>query len=145
MAPTATSLHDLPQLLDTSEVAAALRKDLYTVQRNLREGLIPGIKLPGGRWRVRRDVIEAILAGQSGQPTPAQQRAERLGDDTITFLRELAEAAPPLSDAQKDAIRAAFRACRRTGRTPRAAPGSGRPRCARAHWRGVCRSGSAPR
>jgi hypothetical protein len=109
MAPTATSLHDLPQLLDTSEVAAALRKDLYTIQRNLREGLIPGIKLPGGRWRVRRDVIEAILAGQSGQPTPAQQRAELLGDDTITFLRELAEKAPPLTEAQRDTVRAAFR------------------------------------
>jgi hypothetical protein len=110
MASSATpALTDLPLVLDTTEVAAALRKDVYTVQRNLREGLIPGVKLPGGRWRVRRDVIEAILAGQSGQKTPAQQRRRLLGEDTIKFLHELAEAAPPLSDAQKDTIRAAFR------------------------------------
>jgi hypothetical protein len=104
-----SAIADLPLVLDTHEVAAALRKDVYTIQRNLREGLIPGVKLPGGRWRVRRDVIEAILAGQSSQKTPAAQRAELLGEDTIKFLRELAEAAPPLTEAQKDTIRAAFR------------------------------------
>jgi excisionase family DNA binding protein len=107
MASPATSLHDLPAWLDTAEVAAVLRLDTYTVRRNLREGVIPGaIKLPGRLWRVPRESIEAILADQK---TPAAQRAELLGDDTITFLRELAEAAPPLTDAQKDIIRAAFR------------------------------------
>jgi hypothetical protein len=44
--------------------------------------------------------------------TPAQQRAELLGADTIKFLAELAANAPPLTDAQKDAIRAAFRGAR---------------------------------
>jgi hypothetical protein len=65
--PAAAPDLPLPQVLDTHEVAAALRKDIYTIQRNLREGVIPGIKLPGGRWRVRLDVVEAILAGE---PTP---------------------------------------------------------------------------
>jgi hypothetical protein len=104
-----SAIADLPSVLDTHEVAAALHKDVHAVQRDLREGLIPGVKLPGGRWRVRRDVIEAILAAESGQKTPAAQRAELLGQDTITYLRALAENAPPLTDAQKDTIRGVFR------------------------------------
>ena len=98
----------IPELFDTHEVAALLRQSLYATQKKLRTGEIPGIKLPGGRWRVRRDVIEAILAGQTGQPSPAAQRAALLGNDTIEALHALAAAAPALTDAQRDQIRAAF-------------------------------------
>jgi excisionase family DNA binding protein len=52
-------------LLTSEEVAAAVRQDVNTVQRWARDGLVPAIKLPGGRWRFRREDIEAILRGES--------------------------------------------------------------------------------
>lgn len=52
-------------LLTTEEVAAAVRQDTNTVARWARDGLVPAIKLPGGRWRFRRDVIDAILNGDT--------------------------------------------------------------------------------
>jgi excisionase family DNA binding protein len=110
MASPATSLHDMPEWLTAAEAAGVLRLDAWTVRRMLRDDEIPGaVKLPGRFWRVPRESIKALLAGQSGQKTPAQQRAAVLGADTVEFLHELAAAAPPLSDAQKDTIRAAFR------------------------------------
>jgi excisionase family DNA binding protein len=57
---------DLPTTLTSNEVAAVMRQSLFTTQRKLRTGEIPGVKLSGGRWRVRRDVVEAILAGTLG-------------------------------------------------------------------------------
>jgi hypothetical protein len=38
----------------------------------------------------------------------AERRAALLGDEAVAFLRELAATAPPLTEAQKDVIRAAF-------------------------------------
>jgi hypothetical protein len=38
-------------------------------------------------------------------PTPAQKRAELLDKDTIAYLDELAENAPPLTEEQRDVIR----------------------------------------
>lgn len=52
-------------LLTAEEVATAVRQDVNTVQRWARNGLVPAIKLPGGRWRFRREVIEAILNGET--------------------------------------------------------------------------------
>jgi excisionase family DNA binding protein len=52
-------------LLTTEEVAAAVRQDTNTVARWARDGLIPAIKLPGGRWRFRREVVDAILRGET--------------------------------------------------------------------------------
>ena len=43
-------------------------------------------------------------------PSPAQQRAELLGDETVQAIAESASAAPPLSEEQRDTIRSAFRA-----------------------------------
>ena len=105
MASPATP-DDLPVLLDTNQVAAALNQDLYTTQRQLRDGLLPGIKLPSGRRRVRREDVEALLARPA---STAQQRAELLDADTIAWLEELAAEAPPLTSEQRDTIRAAFR------------------------------------
>jgi excisionase family DNA binding protein len=51
-------------LLTAEEVAALVRLDVETVRRWAREGLIPSIKLPGGRRRFRRDVVDAVLAGE---------------------------------------------------------------------------------
>jgi hypothetical protein len=41
--------------------------------------------------------------------TPAQKRAELVDDETRACLRELAAAAPPLTEEQRDVIRAAFK------------------------------------
>jgi hypothetical protein len=41
--------------------------------------------------------------------TPAQQRRELLGDEIISYLDEQAEHDPPLTEAQKDVVRGAFR------------------------------------
>ncbi len=62
----ATPADDLPAMLDSHEVAAALGQSLYRTQAQLRDGLLPGVKLPGGRWRCRREDIKAILAGEPG-------------------------------------------------------------------------------
>ena len=51
-------------LLTAEEVAAVVRQDINTIQRWARNGVVPAIKLPGGRWRFRRDVVEAILRGE---------------------------------------------------------------------------------
>ena len=54
----------IPELFDTHEVAALLRQSLYATQKKLRTGEIPGIKLPGGRWRMKREDLQAILDGR---------------------------------------------------------------------------------
>jgi hypothetical protein len=41
--------------------------------------------------------------------TPAEQRAELLSDENRAYFRELAANAPPLTEDQRDVIRAAFR------------------------------------
>lgn len=40
----------------------------------------------------------------------AQRRAELLSAETLAYLRQLAADAPPLTDEQRDEIRAAFSA-----------------------------------
>ncbi|OBJ86501.1 helix-turn-helix domain-containing protein [Mycobacterium asiaticum] len=112
MAHTAlSSLDDLPEYLRVSEVAAATRQGRNTVRRKLRSGEIPGTKLPGGsEWRIRREVVQRILAAGGNDQSPAEQRAELLGDATVQHLRELAARAPELTAEQRDLIRAAFKA-----------------------------------
>ena len=46
------------------------------------------------------------------EKTPAQKRAEMLSEEDRAYVRELAENAPPLTEEQKDIIRAAFRRTR---------------------------------
>jgi Helix-turn-helix domain len=65
---TSPAPDDLPEVLDTHQVAAALHQSVYRTQAQLRDGLLPGIKRPGGRWRVRRDDIDAPAT----HPTPAE-------------------------------------------------------------------------
>jgi excisionase family DNA binding protein len=72
----------------------------------IRRGDIPGVKV-GRSLRVRRSDFDDYLDRR--RTTPAQRR-ELLGEETVAFLSELAEHAPALTEAQKDTIRAAFRA-----------------------------------
>lgn len=59
---------ELPDLLDTNEVAALCDVDPNTVRIWARIGRIPVITLPGGRKRFRREDIERML-------TPTVQKA----------------------------------------------------------------------
>jgi hypothetical protein len=63
VTPTATLV--LPELLDTSRIAAAFGQSEYTTRKKLRKGLLPGaFKLPGSdRWRMRREDVLALLGG----------------------------------------------------------------------------------
>jgi excisionase family DNA binding protein len=107
MAQPATipDLSELPEWLRLHEAAGVLRVDHHLLRRWLRDGTLPGVKI-GSRWRMRREDIQAIMAGQK---TPAQRRAELLGDDAIAEIRKTNDDAPPLSGEQRDVIRAAFR------------------------------------
>jgi excisionase family DNA binding protein len=106
---TTPALKDLPEWLRLHEAAAVLRQDEQTTRQKLRSGQLPGTKI-GRRWRMRREDVEAILAGRK---TPAQLRDERLGAEAAAFVEELVADAPPLSEEQRDIIRVALRGARK--------------------------------
>jgi excisionase family DNA binding protein len=57
-----TESPDPPAVLDLVEAAAYLRLNPEALRRMLVRGEIPGAKL-GGRWRISRDQLIAVLAG----------------------------------------------------------------------------------
>jgi excisionase family DNA binding protein len=52
----------LDAAMDVADVAARLRICEATVRRLLRSGQLPGIKI-GHCWRIRRQDVDALLAG----------------------------------------------------------------------------------
>lgn len=62
MSRVATELLNDDPLLTTGDVARLMRVDQKTVSRWVLAGLIPAIKTPGGRWRMRRSVVDALLS-----------------------------------------------------------------------------------
>ncbi|GAA0853228.1 BldC family transcriptional regulator [Streptosporangium amethystogenes subsp. fukuiense] len=54
-------------LMTPGEVAAAFRVDPKTVTRWAQAGRIESIRTPGGHRRFRREVVEALLRGDSPQ------------------------------------------------------------------------------
>jgi excisionase family DNA binding protein len=58
--------------LETADIAALLKCDTKTVERMARSGRLKAFKL-GGRWRYRRQDIEAFMAGD-GKPAAAQKK-----------------------------------------------------------------------
>ncbi|MFI2102477.1 helix-turn-helix domain-containing protein [Isoptericola sp. NPDC019693] len=60
---TTTTLTDA-RLIEADTVAALLHRHPVTVRKNLREGVIPGVKI-GGRWYVSSRVLDRLLAGES--------------------------------------------------------------------------------
>jgi excisionase family DNA binding protein len=54
-----------PQLLTSNQVASALGVGVAVVQEWARDGKIQCITLPSGRRRFKREVVDAILAGES--------------------------------------------------------------------------------
>lgn len=53
------------KLLTRPEAAEALRISLATLNRHVKTGLIPVIKI-GGRRFIRKDAVEKIIAGTQG-------------------------------------------------------------------------------
>ena len=51
------------KLLTPQEVSECLRVSQRTVERWLRDGTIPRIKLPSGKWRISEEVVKHILEG----------------------------------------------------------------------------------
>jgi hypothetical protein len=95
-------------MISTGEYARLFGLHQKVVQLKCARGEIPAVKIAANRWRIPRDYVDSMLRCE--QPhTPAQRRAALLGDDVVAAIKELVADAPPLTDAQKDAIRAAFR------------------------------------
>jgi excisionase family DNA binding protein len=57
------TVNDRPRPLNTKEAAAELRVHVYTVRNMLERGQIPGVKL-AGRWYIRQQDLDALLAGE---------------------------------------------------------------------------------
>lgn len=55
----------LPEILEVKEVAEYLQCSENTVRELLRTGKLTGFKMR--RWKVRRDALEAYIAGREGQ------------------------------------------------------------------------------
>lgn len=61
-----TKIRNVPvsPLLTVDEAAEYLSISKYTIKRWLRVGIMKGVKLPGGQWRVlREECIEIITKG----------------------------------------------------------------------------------
>ncbi|MPZ53907.1 MAG: helix-turn-helix domain-containing protein [Acidimicrobiia bacterium] len=63
--------NEIPEILDTSQVAELLGMNIQMVRRYAREGRIPAYKLPGGRTFkfFREEVIELLRAHPASSET----------------------------------------------------------------------------
>jgi excisionase family DNA binding protein len=52
-------------LLKPGEIAPLFRVGVKTVSRWAKSGKVPSVRTPGGQVRIRRDVIDALLRGQT--------------------------------------------------------------------------------
>lgn len=64
-------------LMTSHELARYLKVDLRTVYRYLKQGQVPAVKV-GGRWRFRRKIIEAWVAGDRDPKGPSYGLAKRI-------------------------------------------------------------------
>lgn len=53
-----------PEILTVDELAKLLHLHIMTVYRLTKQGKLPGFKV-GGRWRFRRDAVEAWMVDQA--------------------------------------------------------------------------------
>lgn len=94
--------------LTIAEVAAELQSSERFVTERIKCGDLEAIRYGKRFTRIPRAALDAFKAAHS-TVTPAQQRAEVLGEETVQAIAEKAAAAPALSEEQRDTIRAAFR------------------------------------
>lgn len=75
--PTLTrAAEPLRPALDSTDVAEVLKCDTKTVERMARSGRLKAFKL-GGRWRYRREDVEAFMAGNGSPAAPRTKRHAR--------------------------------------------------------------------
>jgi excisionase family DNA binding protein len=90
-------MHDMEFLMATNELltpeesAVYLKMHVDSVRRLLRSGKVPGVKI-GGAWRVRKIVLDALLAVGLNAPTAREEMIARLRE----FVSK--EACVPLRD-----------------------------------------------
>jgi hypothetical protein len=75
------------------------------VYRERKKGNLPGFMI-SNQLRFWPEDVEAAFGAR---PAPASERPKLLSPEDIAFLSEIASAAPALTEAQRDQIRAAFR------------------------------------
>ncbi|CAM3377830.1 helix-turn-helix domain-containing protein [Mycobacterium colombiense] len=51
--------------IDSREAAEMLGQTSYTTREWLKAGQLRGVKMPGGRWRIKRSDVEALLDGEA--------------------------------------------------------------------------------
>ena len=94
------------ELLSVRQVATIIGSSPQSVYNLIADKSLPAIQLGPRRTRIRRSDLDDYL---SGRTAPVARRGKLLDAETIAFLSELADAAPTLTEEQKDTIRAAFR------------------------------------
>jgi len=57
------------ELLTSAQVAKMWRTSSRTVQRYIADGKLTGVRLPGGHYRIHRDIVMGVL-DDSKAPTP---------------------------------------------------------------------------
>lgn len=70
----ATVRHE-SELLTPSEAAIELRTTAATIKRWLRDGRLPGVRLPSGEWRVVADDLRALRVPQVRNHRRSDERA----------------------------------------------------------------------
>lgn len=66
MDPKSNGRPERTQIMTTKEVAKYLGVHEMTVYRWLKKGVLPGFKI-GGRWRSKKDLLDAYLVKQMGE------------------------------------------------------------------------------
>jgi excisionase family DNA binding protein len=95
--------------LTVRETAAELNCTEKNVRNLIDRGHLAAIRYGTRFVRIPRAALDEFRAAHS-TITPAQHRAELLGEETVQAVAETAAEAPPLSEEQRDTVRAAFRA-----------------------------------
>jgi excisionase family DNA binding protein len=106
---SATTHTPSPSDLTVREVAEELNACTRFVHDRIRDGQLPAIKYGTRFIRIRRVDLDAFRARHTTTTTPAQERANLLGEETVQAVAESAAAAGPFTEQQADTVRAAFR------------------------------------
>jgi excisionase family DNA binding protein len=64
------------RLMRLSKAAAILDVSVRTIKRYIQRGVLHGVKLPGGDWRVYADEVYALIG-----EIPAEDIGDALGDE----------------------------------------------------------------
>ena len=99
---------DYPEILTLQQAAEMLQISDRTIQRMVKRGEMPGVRL-GGQWRFERDQLKALVRGEwMPTPEPKSQRelieeeSRRLGVDRPETLIEMQRVAKERLEDEAD-------------------------------------------